>query len=162
MLAPARKTARAAEGAERYGYDPVSVRPQPKAGGSFATAAWEAFRRPVAVERIRAHGGVDLPALLLKPLQVGEVKVDDVGIGGRGEKRFGGHIRPPLAGSCAIIAQPCLQAAALLRRIIRQEGYSFISTHTSLAAFFTRLALAGLGERPAVANMVHSYGRCGC
>ena len=29
-----------AEGAERYGYDPVSVRPQPKAGGSFATAAW--------------------------------------------------------------------------------------------------------------------------
>ena len=34
--------------AERYGYEPVSVRPQPKAGGSFATAAWEAFRQPVA------------------------------------------------------------------------------------------------------------------
>lgn len=49
------------------------------------------------------------------------------------------------------------QAAALLRRIIRQEGYDFVSTHTALAAFFTRLALAGLGERPAVANMVHGY-----
>ena len=49
------------------------------------------------------------------------------------------------------------QAAALLRRIIRQEGYGLVSTHTALAAFFTRLALAGLGERPAVANMVHGY-----
>ena len=31
--------------AERYGYEPVSVRPQPKAGGSFAAAAWEAFQQ---------------------------------------------------------------------------------------------------------------------
>lgn len=54
-----------AEGAERYGYDPVSVRPQPKAGGSFATAAWEAFRRPVAVEHIRAHGGMDIGGTLI-------------------------------------------------------------------------------------------------
>ena len=51
--------------AERYGYDPVSVRPQPKAGGSFATAAWEAFRRPVAVEHIRAHGGMDIGGTLI-------------------------------------------------------------------------------------------------
>lgn len=49
------------------------------------------------------------------------------------------------------------QAAGLLRRLIRQESYDFISTHTALAAFFTRLALAGLGQRPAVANMVHGY-----
>ena len=54
-----------AEGAERYGYDPVSVRPQPKAGGSFATAAWEAFRCPVAVEHIRAHGGMDIGGTLI-------------------------------------------------------------------------------------------------
>ncbi|MDE7262905.1 MAG: TIGR01440 family protein [Oscillospiraceae bacterium] len=51
--------------AERYGYDPVSVRPQPKAGGSFAAAAWEAFRRPVAVEHIRAHAGLDIGGTLI-------------------------------------------------------------------------------------------------
>ena len=51
--------------AERYGYDPVSVRPQPKAGGSFAAAAWEAFRHPVAVEHIRAHAGLDIGGTLI-------------------------------------------------------------------------------------------------
>ena len=54
-----------AEGAERYGYDPVSVRPQPKAGGSFAASAWEAFDRPVAVEHIRAHAGLDIGGTLI-------------------------------------------------------------------------------------------------
>lgn len=54
-----------AECAQRYGYEPVSVRPQPKAGGSFATAAWEAFRQPVAVEHIRAHAGLDIGGTLI-------------------------------------------------------------------------------------------------
>lgn len=54
-----------AECAERYGYEPVSVRPQPKAGGSFATTAWEAFRQPVAVEHIRAHAGLDIGGTLI-------------------------------------------------------------------------------------------------
>lgn len=36
--------------AARYGWEPVSVRPQPKAGGSFATTAWENFQSPAAVE----------------------------------------------------------------------------------------------------------------
>ena len=49
------------------------------------------------------------------------------------------------------------QAAARLRAKITDEGYSLISTHTSLAAFFTRLALVGLKRRPPVANMVHGY-----
>lgn len=49
------------------------------------------------------------------------------------------------------------QAAARLRSKIAEEGYDLISTHTSLAAFFTRLALVGLKRRPAVANMVHGY-----
>ena len=51
--------------AERYGYEPVSVRPQPKAGGSFAAAAWEAFQRPAAVEHIRAHAGLDIGGTLI-------------------------------------------------------------------------------------------------
>lgn len=51
--------------AARYGYDPVSVRPQPKAGGSFAAAAWERLERPVAVEQIRAHAGMDIGGTLI-------------------------------------------------------------------------------------------------
>lgn len=54
-----------ADCARRYGYDPVSVRPQPKAGGSFAASAWEAFDRPVAVEHIRAHAGLDIGGTLI-------------------------------------------------------------------------------------------------
>lgn len=51
--------------AEKYGYDVVSVVPQPKAGGSFATTAWERFTAPVAVERIRAHAGMDIGGTLI-------------------------------------------------------------------------------------------------
>ena len=51
--------------AEKYGYDPVWVKPQPKAGGSFATAVWEAMTDPVAVETITAHAGMDIGATLI-------------------------------------------------------------------------------------------------
>ena len=51
--------------AEKYGYDPVWVKPQPKAGGSFATAVWEAMSDPVAVETIKAHAGMDIGATLI-------------------------------------------------------------------------------------------------
>ena len=37
----------------------VNVLPQPKAGSSFATAAYHAFRHPVALEEIRADAGLD-------------------------------------------------------------------------------------------------------
>ena len=51
--------------AEKYGYDPVWVKPRPKAGGSFATAVWEAMADPVAVESIQAHAGLDVGATLI-------------------------------------------------------------------------------------------------
>ena len=51
--------------AEKCGYDPVWVKPQPKAGGSFATAVWEAMSDPVAVETIKAHAGMDIGATLI-------------------------------------------------------------------------------------------------
>ena len=38
----------------------VNVVPQPKAGGSFATAAFNAFENPVAVEQIKANAGLDI------------------------------------------------------------------------------------------------------
>lgn len=40
--------------------DTVNVVPQPKAGGSFATAAYSAFNCPVAVEEISADAGIDI------------------------------------------------------------------------------------------------------
>lgn len=54
-----------AEAAEHYGYEPVNVMPQLKAGGSFATAAYAAFREPAAVESVRAHAGMDIGDTLI-------------------------------------------------------------------------------------------------
>lgn len=51
--------------AKAYGLEPVCVVPQPKAGGSFATAAWKHFSAPVAVEHIRAHAGLDIGGTLI-------------------------------------------------------------------------------------------------
>ena len=51
--------------AERYGLEPVWVKPQPHAGGSFATVVWERFADPVAVECIRAHAGMDIGQTLI-------------------------------------------------------------------------------------------------
>ena len=53
------------ECAEKYGYEVVNVKPQPKAGGSFATAAYENFKSPVAVEAISAHAGIDIGGTLI-------------------------------------------------------------------------------------------------
>ena len=48
------------ECAEKYGLEIVSVVPKAKAGGSFATTAYENFNAPVVVEAIKAHAGVDI------------------------------------------------------------------------------------------------------
>lgn len=53
------------EAAVRYGYELVNVVPQPKAGGSFASAAYKAFARPAAVEHIAAHAGMDIGDTLI-------------------------------------------------------------------------------------------------
>lgn len=53
------------ECAKKYGYERVCVRPQIKAGGSFATSVWERMNRPVAVEHIKAHAGLDIGGTLI-------------------------------------------------------------------------------------------------
>lgn len=53
------------EFAEKYGYDIVCVRPQPHAGGSFATTVYDNMRDPVAVEHVRAHAGIDIGGTLI-------------------------------------------------------------------------------------------------
>ena len=53
------------EAAAVPGADIVNVVPQPKAGGSFATAAYQGFRQPVALEHIRADAGMDIGGTLI-------------------------------------------------------------------------------------------------
>ena len=51
--------------AEKRGYEIVCMVPKPKAGGSFATAAWMHFTDPVAVERVQAEAGLDIGQTLI-------------------------------------------------------------------------------------------------
>ena len=53
------------EAARRHGLPLVNVVPQPKAGGSFATAAWAAFDCPAAVETVQAAAGIDIGGTLI-------------------------------------------------------------------------------------------------
>lgn len=47
------------------GAEVVNVVPQPKAGSSFATAAYNAFSHPVALEEIKADAGLDIGGTLI-------------------------------------------------------------------------------------------------
>ena len=84
------------------GRDIVNVVPQPKAGGSFATAAYRAFADPVAVEHIRADAGLDIGGTLIGmhlrevavPLRLG---IDHIGqallLAARTRPKFIGGVR---------------------------------------------------------------------
>ena len=50
---------------EKYNLEEVCVVPHPKAGGSFATAAYKGFENPVVVEEIKAHAGIDIGGTLI-------------------------------------------------------------------------------------------------
>lgn len=47
------------------GREIVNVVPWPKAGGSFATAAYHHFKNPVVIEEIAADGGIDIGDTLI-------------------------------------------------------------------------------------------------
>ncbi len=51
--------------AERFGYEPVNVKPWEHAGGSFATSVWQHMEKPCAVEYIRASAGMDIGDTLI-------------------------------------------------------------------------------------------------
>lgn len=51
--------------AVRKNLEAVNVVPQPKAGGSFATTAYNSFQEPVAVEHIKADAGIDIGDTLI-------------------------------------------------------------------------------------------------
>ena len=80
----------------------VNVLPQPKAGGSFATAAYRHFKDPVALESIQADAGLDIGGTLigmhLKPVAVPlKLTVRKIGeavlIGARTRAKFVGGSR---------------------------------------------------------------------
>ncbi len=47
------------------GAETVNVVPQPKAGGSFATVAYNTFKNPVVLEEIKADAGLDIGQTLI-------------------------------------------------------------------------------------------------
>jgi len=51
--------------AEKYNLEIVTVIPQPKAGGSFATTVYENLHEPVVVENIKANAGIDIGDTLI-------------------------------------------------------------------------------------------------
>jgi len=51
--------------AEKFGYEIVAAVPKPKAGGSFATAAYQSFQDPVLVEHVKAAAGMDIGCTLI-------------------------------------------------------------------------------------------------
>lgn len=88
--------------ADAYGLEPVNVVPQPKAGGSFATAAYRAFEEPTAVEEIRAHAGMDIGLTLIGmhlrkvavPVRLSITKIGEAGLScARTRPKFIGGIR---------------------------------------------------------------------
>ena len=53
------------EKADSLGLEIVCVVPHPRAGGSFATAAYQSMKNPVAVEEIKADAGIDIGTTLI-------------------------------------------------------------------------------------------------
>lgn len=53
------------EKADILNLEQVCVVPHPRAGGSFATAAWHTMKNPVAVEEIKADAGIDIGTTLI-------------------------------------------------------------------------------------------------
>ncbi len=53
------------EKAKAIGAEIVCVVPHPRAGGSFATAAWNTMKNPVALEEIKADAGIDIGTTLI-------------------------------------------------------------------------------------------------
>ena len=82
----------------------VNVRPLPKAGGSFATAAYEHFADPVALEHIQADAGLDIGGTLigmhLKPVAVPlKLTVRQIGEA----VLLGARTRPKFIGGCRAV-----------------------------------------------------------
>lgn len=82
----------------------VNVVPQPKAGGSFATAAYAAMEDPIAVEEIAADAGLDIGGTLigmhLKKVAVPlRLAVTEIGCA----RLLAARTRPKFIGGCRAV-----------------------------------------------------------
>lgn len=81
--------------------DICNVVPQPKAGGSFATAAYKAFENPVAVEEIKADAGIDIGFTMIGmhlkkvavPVRLKNNKIGEATV-------LAARVRPKFIGGC--------------------------------------------------------------
>lgn len=90
--------------------DIANVVPQPKAGGSFGTAAYKTFKDPVAVEEIKADAGIDIGGTLIgmhiKKVAV-PVRLDNKQIGKASV--LAARSRPKFIGGCRAVYDERLQ-----------------------------------------------------
>lgn len=94
------------DAARRYALEPVNVIPQPKAGGSFATTAWQRFDAPVAVEELGCGAvcGMDIGGTLIGmhlkkvavPVRLDIKKIGEAGI-------ICARTRPKFIGGCRAV-----------------------------------------------------------
>lgn len=77
---------------------------------------------------------------------------------GKGERLPDGLRHVEVGFTKSFLSAKNLQASLRLAKLIRQERFDLILTHTSLAAFFTRLAVRLAGKKKCrVVNVVHGY-----
>ena len=82
----------------------VNVVPQPKAGGSFGTTAYKTFKDPVAVEEIKADGGIDIGGTLIGmhikkvavPVRLENNKIGEANV-------LAARTRPKFIGGCRAV-----------------------------------------------------------
>ena len=90
--------------ANKKALEMVNVVPQPKAGGSFATAAYKLFNNPVAVEFISADAGLDIGQTLigmhLKKVAV-PVRLNQKTVGNA--LLSAARVRPKFIGGCRAV-----------------------------------------------------------
>ena len=105
------------QAAEKYGWEPVSVIPVAKAGGSMSAYAFNNLQDPVVVEEIQAHGGIDI-----------------------GQTMIGMHLKRvavPVRTSVKLIGEAIVSAATTRPKLIGGERASYNREFIQIQEGFT-------------------------
>lgn len=105
------------QAAEKYGWEPVSVIPVAKAGGSMSAYAFNNLQDPVVVEEIQAHGGIDI-----------------------GQTMIGMHLKRvavPVRTSVKLVGEAIVSAATTRPKLIGGERASYNREFIQIQEGFT-------------------------